>query len=46
MLVGSPTLDSPFEEPKRHWTYKEGQPVLMDGSRPAGLHQHDIPVHP
>jgi len=28
LLVDNPILNSPFEEPKRHWTYKEGQPVL------------------
>src|SRR5512138_1930119 len=38
MLVDNPILNSPFESPGRHWTYKEGQPVLMGGRRPAGYY--------
>ncbi|HTW90181.1 MAG TPA: DEAD/DEAH box helicase family protein [bacterium] len=38
LLVDNPILNSPFEKPGRYWTYKEGQPVLMDGRRPAGYY--------
>ena len=38
MLVDNPILNSPFEEPARHWTYEEGQPVVKEGRRPAGYY--------
>ncbi|OYD14341.1 hypothetical protein CH330_08885, partial [candidate division WOR-3 bacterium JGI_Cruoil_03_51_56] len=38
MLVDNPIINSPFEEPTRYWEYKEGQPVLSDGRRPAGYY--------
>jgi type III restriction enzyme len=38
MLVDNPILNSPFEEPSRHWAYEEGQPVLKPGRRPAGYY--------
>jgi type III restriction enzyme len=36
MLVDNPIINSPFEEPKRHWVYEEGQPVIKEERRPAG----------
>ncbi|QSR87646.1 DEAD/DEAH box helicase family protein [Candidatus Methylacidiphilum infernorum] len=38
MLVDSPILNSPFEEPTRYWAYEPGQPVLKEGRRPAGYY--------
>jgi len=38
MLVDNPILNSPFEEPTRYWAYEEGQPVLVEGRRPAGYY--------
>ncbi|MCR4437698.1 MAG: DEAD/DEAH box helicase family protein [bacterium] len=38
MLVDSPILNSPFEEPSRYWAYEEGQPVLKEGRRAAGYY--------
>jgi len=38
LLVDNPILNSPFEEPTRHWAYEEGQPVLKEGRRPAGYY--------
>jgi type III restriction enzyme len=38
MLVDNPILNSPFDEPTRHWAYEEGQPVLKEGRRPAGYY--------
>jgi len=38
MLVDDPILNSPFEEPARYWEYREGQPVLVEGRRPAGYY--------
>jgi type III restriction enzyme len=38
MLVDNPIVNSPFEEPGRFWAYKEGQPVLKEGRRPAGYY--------
>jgi type III restriction enzyme len=37
MLVDNPILNSPFEEPSRHWAYEEGQPVLKAGPSARGL---------
>jgi len=38
LLVDNPILNSPFEEPFRYWDYREGQPVLVEGRRPAGYY--------
>ncbi|MCL6614278.1 MAG: DEAD/DEAH box helicase family protein [Firmicutes bacterium] len=38
MLVDNPILNSPFEEPTRYWDYSEGQPVIVEGRRPAGYY--------
>ena len=38
LLVDNPIINSPFEEPTRYWDYKEGQPVLVKGRRPAGYY--------
>src|SRR3990172_1002519 len=38
LLVDNLILNSPFEEPTRYWDYREGQPVLSDGRRPAGYY--------
>ncbi|MDW8310862.1 MAG: DEAD/DEAH box helicase family protein, partial [Verrucomicrobiales bacterium] len=38
MLVDNPIVNSPFEEPTRYWDYREGQPVLAEGRRPAGYY--------
>jgi len=38
LLVDNPIINSPFEEPTRHWAYEEGQPVLKEGRRPAGYY--------
>jgi type III restriction enzyme len=38
MLVDNPILNSPFEEPARHWAYEKDQPVPKEGRRPAGYY--------
>lgn len=38
LAVENPIINSPFEEPSRYWEYKEGQPILMPGRRPAGYY--------
>jgi len=38
LLVDNPIVNSPFEEPTRYWEYKEGQPTLAQGRRPAGYY--------
>lgn len=38
MLVDNPIINSPFDEPTRYWDYREGQPVLVEGRRPAGYY--------
>lgn len=38
MLVDNPIVNPPFEEPTRYWDFREGQPVLADGRRPAGYY--------
>lgn len=38
LTVENPIVNSPFEEPARYWEYKEGQPVLVPGRRPAGYY--------
>ena len=30
MLVDNPIINSPFEEPTRHWAYEEGQKAQID----------------
>jgi len=37
LLVDSPILNSPFDDPTRHWAYEEGQPVLKEGASTGGL---------
>jgi len=36
VLVDNPILNSPFEEPTRHWAYEAGHPVIKEERRPAG----------
>jgi type III restriction enzyme len=38
LAVDNPIINSPFEEPARYWDYKEGQPILSAGRRPAGYY--------
>lgn len=38
LTVDNPIVNSPFEEPTRYWDYREGQPVLVEGRRPAGYY--------
>lgn len=38
LAVENPIINSPFEEPAHYWDYKEGQPVLAEGRRPAGYY--------
>ncbi len=38
MLVDNPILNSPFDEPTHYGEYREGQPVLKEGRRPAGYY--------
>ena len=38
LLVDNPICNSPFDEPSRYWGYREGQPVLVEGRRPAGYY--------
>jgi len=38
MLVDNPIINLPFDEPARYWAYEEGQPVLVEGRRPAGYY--------
>jgi len=38
LAVDNPIVNSPFEEPSSYWDYKEGQPVLAGGRRPAGYY--------
>jgi len=38
MLVDNPIINSPFEEPTKHWAYKGGQPVLVNQRRPSGYY--------
>ncbi|MFB0560010.1 MAG: DEAD/DEAH box helicase, partial [Candidatus Lokiarchaeia archaeon] len=38
LLVDNPIINSPFEEPTKYWDYREGQPVLVEGRRPAGFY--------
>ena len=36
LAVDNPIINSPFSEPTHYWDYREGQPVLAEGRRPAG----------
>jgi type III restriction enzyme len=36
--VDDPILNSPYEEPTRHWIYTDGKPELMDGRRSASYY--------
>ncbi len=38
ILVDNPIVNSPFEEPRQHWVYEHGQPVLKPERRPAGYY--------
>ena len=38
LVVDNPIVNSPFDEPARYWDYREGQPVLAEGRRPAGYY--------
>ncbi len=38
MLVDNPIINSPFEEPSYYWDYREGQPMRVEGRRPAGYY--------
>ena len=40
LAVDQPILNDPFEEPTRYWIYEResGQPVVMEGRRPAGYY--------
>lgn len=38
LAVENPILNSPFDEPGRYWDYREGQPVMAEGRRPAGYY--------
>jgi len=38
LFVDNPILNSPFGEPGRYWEYREGQPVIAEGRRPAGYY--------
>lgn len=36
LAVDQAIINDPYREPTRWWDYQQGQPVLMDGRRPAG----------
>jgi len=36
--VNDPVLSSPYEEPREHWTYREGIPNRTPGRRPASYY--------
>ncbi|MDW8008063.1 MAG: DEAD/DEAH box helicase family protein [Chloroflexota bacterium] len=38
LAIDNPVVNSPYAEPRRYWTYEEGQPVLKEGRRPAGVY--------
>lgn len=38
MLVENPILNSPFREPDQYWDFRQGQPVVAQGRRPAGYY--------
>ena len=38
LAVENPILNDPFQEPREHWLYKEGQPGKEQGRRPAGYY--------
>ena len=33
--VSDPVINSPYEEPTRHWSYQDGEPFQVPGRRPA-----------
>jgi len=38
LAVDNPIINGPFDEPIRYWDYREGQPILVEGRRPAGYY--------
>lgn len=38
LIVDTPILNNPFEEPTRYWNYREKQPYVENGRRPAGYY--------
>jgi type III restriction enzyme len=38
LAVDNPIVNNPFEEPSQYWDYREGQPELRSGRRPAGYY--------
>lgn len=38
LALDNPIVNSPFDEPSCYWEYKEGQPNLVHGRRPAGYY--------
>jgi type III restriction enzyme len=38
LAIDNPVVNSPYQEPSHHWAYEEGQPVLKEGRRPAGVY--------
>lgn len=38
LAVDKPIVNDPFNEPSCYWEYKEGQPQLITGRRPAGYY--------
>jgi type III restriction enzyme len=38
LAVDNPIINAPFQEPTQYWDYKEGQPILSEGRRPAGYY--------
>ena len=36
--VDNPILNSPFEEPGRHYDFTGAQPRILEGRRPAGYY--------
>ncbi|MBS4015371.1 MAG: DEAD/DEAH box helicase family protein [Candidatus Latescibacteria bacterium] len=38
IALDNPIINDPFEEPMNYWEYREGQPYLKEGRRPAGYY--------
>jgi type III restriction enzyme len=38
LAVDNPILNGPFDEPSCHWEYRECQPAVAEGRRPAGYY--------
>ncbi len=38
LALDNPIVNDPFAEPQRYWEYREGQPYLVEGRRPAGYY--------